>query len=190
VIRWCLLLSTGPNSKVEIDRWALSHRWQRALLSYQKLNKKKIDLRELAAVLRAIGLDDRKLGRQLLQSNRYAASPFLRSDNLLWPYFAERLDLLEEALGLKQDDEESSYSFWEMDKRQNAFGILKLFPRLPAKFIPMLWDIENSEQGREGGRSPGQPPTRRASGSRAMAEQIGLQRSNPGVATGAVEGKE
>ena len=141
VIRWCLLLSTGPTSKVEIDRWALSHRWQRALLSYQKLNKKKMDLRELAAVLRAIGFDDRVLGRQLLQSNRYAASPFLRSDNLLWPYFAERLDLLEEALGLKQDEEESPYRFLETDKRQNAFGILKLFPRLPARFVPMLWDI-------------------------------------------------
>ena len=129
----------GPNRKLgEIDRWALSHRWQRAILSYQKLHKKKIDLRELAAVLRAIGLDDRMLGRQLLQSNRYAASPFLRSDNLLWPYFAERLDLLEEAFGFKEADEESLYrNFLELEKRQNAFRILKLFPRLPARFVPM-----------------------------------------------------
>lgn len=144
LVRWCLLLSVAPGRNAgDIDRWSLGHAWSRALISYQIVQKRPIDLRELAAVFRAIGLDDRMIGQQLLQMNRFASSPFLRSDpSTIWPYFSERLELLEEAFGLKQVDDNSPYrNFWELEQRQNAFGILKLFPRLPAKFIPMLWDI-------------------------------------------------
>jgi hypothetical protein len=144
LVRWCLLLSAGRNGVVgKIDPWSLSYRWRGPVLSYQKIQKKQIDLRELAAVFRSIGLDDRGIGQQLLQSNRYSSSPFLRSDpNLIWPYFAERLDILEEAFALKKAADSSPYgNFYDMEKRQNAFGVLKMFPLLPARLVPMLWDI-------------------------------------------------
>lgn len=140
LVRWCLLLTTGRKGVVgEIDPWTIS-RWRRAFVSYQKVKKTAIDLRELAAVFRAIGVDDRHFGRHLLFSRHEITRPFLRSDpETIWPYFAERLDLIEEALGMKESD--STRSYWEAEQRQNAFDVLKLFPRVPGRFVSMLWDI-------------------------------------------------
>jgi len=143
LIRWCLLLSCGRNGRVsEVDPWMFGH-WRPAIMSYQKIHGS-IDLRNLAAVFRSIGLDDRSIGRQLLRSNRYVFSPFLRSDaDTVWPYFAERLDLIEEALGLRPAGEPNNpyQNLWDAAKRQNAFSMLQQFPRLPAKLLPMLWDL-------------------------------------------------
>jgi len=144
VVRWCLLLNTGPGGTLgEANPWSL-YQWRSALLSYQKMQKKAIDLREVAAVFRAIGLDDRFFGRHILGSNRYVSSPFLQLDsNGVWPYFAENLHLLEEALGLKPvEDQNNPYThFFDMEKRRNAFAILSSFPHPPAKLVPMLWEI-------------------------------------------------
>jgi len=142
VVRWCYLLSgEQADANGKLDRWELAYRWARPLRSYQKNQKKPIDLRELAAVFRTIGLDDHAIGRAALQTDRFEASPFLRSDpNLIWPYFAERLHVLEETLGLKQA-EQVERNYWEQDERKNAFRILKLFPFLPARFVPFMWDL-------------------------------------------------
>jgi hypothetical protein len=118
LIRWCFLLTTPIGGRLAADPWTL-YQWRTALLQYQKVQKKAIDLREVAAVFRAIGLDDRLFGRHILGSNRYVASPFLQLDsNGVWPYFAENLDLLEEALGLKQVEgqENNPYRhFWDLE---------------------------------------------------------------------------
>src|SRR4030095_3907085 len=88
-------------------------------------------------------LDDQMIGRQLLQVNQYSASPFSNSEpDTIWPYFAERFELLEEALGLSKSAGESNFpSYLFGDIRKNAFGILKLFPKVPARFVQQLWDI-------------------------------------------------
>jgi hypothetical protein len=144
LVRWCLLLTIGHTGRGgDLDPWSL-YQWRTALVSYQKVQKKAIDLREIAVALRAIGLDDRILGRQILQANRFVRSPFLQLDpNRIWQYFAERLDLIEEGLGLKQIDEQQSpyRNYWESDSRRNAFAVLSSFPRPPAKLVPMLWEI-------------------------------------------------
>ena len=145
LVRWCLLLSgrtDNPNSS-DWRRWSLNYWWRESFVSYQKARKKPIDLRELASVFRAVGLDDRIIGEHLLQESRYVSSPFLRSDpELIWPYFAERLDLLKETLGLKQVVEQHPAIYYrEKGNRQNAFSILKLFPKLPVTFVPLLWDL-------------------------------------------------
>jgi hypothetical protein len=142
LVRWCLILSgRGKNARADWRSTVLNYWWREPFLSYQKSRKKPIDLRELAAVFRAVGLDDETIGRQLLNENRYVSSPLLRSDpDLIWPYFAERLHLLEEALGLKPSTEERP-SYFYRDHRQNAFGILKLFPRLSARFVSLLWEL-------------------------------------------------
>jgi hypothetical protein len=145
LVRWCLLLTWRTKNPSGYDwlHWSLNYTWREPFVRYQKTRKKPIDLRELAAVFRTVGLDDRLIGQQLLDENRYVSSPFLRSDpDAIWPYFAGRLDLLEEALGLKQVVQEKPAIYLrEQEKRQNAFAILKLFPRLPAKFVPLLWDL-------------------------------------------------
>ena len=139
VVRWCLLLSwdhVGADGK--LDQWQIAYRWAPPLLAYQKNQKKPIDLRELAAVFRTIGLDDRVIGQTILRTARF--HPLLISDpNLIWPYFAERMELLEKALGLRSVVETLNY--WQQDERKNAFRILKLFPSLPARFVPFMWDL-------------------------------------------------
>jgi Domain of unknown function (DUF4132) len=145
LVRWCLLLAGRGNSLSTSDwrRWSLTYWWREPFLAYQKARRKPIDLRALAAVFRAVGLDDRIIGEHLLQETKYASAPLLRTDpEVIWPYFAERQDLLEGALGLKQVlDERPAIYYREKEQRENAFGLLKLFPRLPRKFVPLLWDL-------------------------------------------------
>jgi Domain of unknown function (DUF4132) len=145
LVRWCLLLSGRAKhvNAAHSRQWGLTYHWKESFLSYQKARRTPIDLRQLAAVFRVIGLDELIIGEQLLRETSYARTPYLRTDpNCIWPYFAERLDLLEEVFGLKQVVEERAAIYVrEKDHRQNAFGILKLFPQLPAKFVPLLWDI-------------------------------------------------
>ena len=141
VVRWCLLLAKPVNSSGKLGPWDLGYAWSRPLFTYQKIHKKQIDLHELAAVFRTIGLDEDAIGRTLLQQNRYMWSPLLASDaNATWPYFAARLYLLEEALGFKPKEEEHRV-YGEQHQRQSAFRILKTFPRLPARLVPSLWEI-------------------------------------------------
>lgn len=142
MVRWCLLISghTKAETRHDWSGFSLNYRWRTTFAAYQKARKQPIDLRELAAVFRTVGLSDRIIGEQLLHSNRYAISP-LRRGSVIWPYFAERLELLEEALGLRQLDESQNQFFWEAERRKNAFDVLKLFPDLPARFVPLLWEI-------------------------------------------------
>src|SRR4029453_2542322 len=98
LVRWCLLLTGRRIDGTGYDkiRWTLTYAWREPFIRYQKARKKQIDLRELAAVFRALGLDDQMIGRQLLQVNQYSASPFSNSEpDTIWPYFAERFELLE-----------------------------------------------------------------------------------------------
>jgi len=144
LVRWCLFV-TGGSDAVGFNpiRWSLIFTWREFFVRYQKAHKNSIDIRELAAVYRTLNLDDRMIGRQLLQVNRFSFSPFSHSHpETIWPYFAERLDLLEEALGLSQSAERSIYpNYLYGDLRENAFAILKLFPHVPSQFLQFLWDI-------------------------------------------------
>jgi hypothetical protein len=142
LVRWCLLVSGRPHI-VRTDPWAQRFLIRDAFLSYQKARKQPIDLRELAAVFKAVGLDDHIIGERLLRENQYFPAPFLRTDpGTIWPYFAERLELLDEVMGLKQVVQERAAIFQrETDSRRNAFAILKLFPRVPARIAPVLWDM-------------------------------------------------
>ena len=142
VVRWCLLLSGQPvDPSGNVEPWQLTYRWSRPLLEYQKNQNKQLDLRELAAVFRAIGLDDLSIGRSILQNDWFFYSLFAGSDiNVTWPYFAERPELLEEALGIKPVEVQRAH-YSEQIERRNAFRILQAQGRLPARFITGLWEI-------------------------------------------------
>jgi hypothetical protein len=139
LVRWCLLLA-GPPQQFGTRELVLGYQWREPLLNYQKAHKEPIDLRELAVVLQTLGLDQEIIGNTLLTESTYLPVPFQRSEpQSIWPYFAERLYFLEEAMGMKQPREFPR--FWGFDdERTNAFKILKLFPRLPSVFVPMIWE--------------------------------------------------
>ena len=145
LVRWCLLLAGRQRIEVKgrWQRYAINYGWSHSLLSYQQARKRPIDLRRLAAAMRAIGLDDDLIGESWLGQNSFSGSPFLRSDpNAVWPYFAEHLHLVEEVLGLIPTPEGRYESFYsEKDRRLHTFGILAMFPRVPARLIPLLWEI-------------------------------------------------
>src|SRR5262249_30217315 len=86
---------------------------------------------------------DRMIGRQLLQTYQYARSPFSHSQpDAVWPYFAERIYLLEEALGLSKPQSGFEYpGYLGAEIRKNAFVILKLFPQQPSQFVQPLSDL-------------------------------------------------
>ena len=144
LVRWCLFVTGGSDAGgFNPMRWSFIFNWREFFIRYQKAHKKSIDLRELAAVYRTLNLDDRLIGQQLLQANRFAFSPFSHSHpETIWPYFAERLELLEGALGLSPSTEQSAYpNYLYGDLRENAFALLKLFPHVPSQFVQLLWDI-------------------------------------------------
>src|ERR1700752_816257 len=145
LVRWCMFIwAHGISNNPEgLRRNTLTYWWRETFLKYQKSRKKPIDLRELAAAYKAVGLDDRTIGEQTFLIFLTETSPFLRSDaEAIWPYFAERADLLEEALGIRPTTQSDGvFNFWETHKRRNAFAILSLFPKLPARFVPLLWDL-------------------------------------------------
>jgi len=150
LVRWCLLVSGRPQI-VRNDPWTQRFLIRDPFLNYQKARKQPIDLRQLAAVFKTLGLDDRIIGERMLRESKYFPAPFLRTDpDAIWPYFAERPELLDEVVGLKQVVHERAAIFQrEADCRQNGFAILKLFPRIPARFAPALWDMALSSNKTE-----------------------------------------
>jgi len=151
VIRWCLLLAkhaAGVSGK--LDRWQLGFHWHNPLQSYQKIQNKTIDLRELAAVFRTIGLDEGDIGRTVLQRNEYTISFFPEAEpEKCWPYFAERIYLLEEALGSR-----ASQEYFGESQRQHAFRLLQLFPQVPQRLIQPIWEVALG--GNKSDRDPAQ----------------------------------
>jgi hypothetical protein len=140
VIRWCLLISGRVDPNGLLDQWQIGFHWSPVLLSYRKAQKKPIDLRELAAVFKTLKLDERAISHTALQREDYISVRFLGSDpETIWPFFAERLHLLEEAFAAESP--EDPHHLGNQYQRQNAFRILKLFPRLPARLVQPLWKI-------------------------------------------------
>jgi HEAT repeat protein len=140
VIRWCALLTSAVGVNGEMNEWQLGFYWSPALRSYRKVQKKPIDLRELAAVFKTLKIDERAISHTALQREDYISTRFLGADpETIWPFFAERLHLLEEALA--SESPEDQVHVWNQYQRQNAFRILKLFPRLPSRMVQPLWKI-------------------------------------------------
>jgi hypothetical protein len=141
LVRWCVFLVVHNQRKV-LEGSFLTHAWQESFMAYQKARRQGIDLRQLAAVFRAIGLDDYIIARRMLEDGRFSTFPVWRSNpEAIWPYFAERIDLFEQTLGLKPPDEQRGSQFLDGERRTNAFKLLSLFPQLPAALVPSLWDF-------------------------------------------------
>ncbi|MDQ3623145.1 MAG: DUF4132 domain-containing protein [Verrucomicrobiota bacterium] len=90
-------------------------------------------MREVAAAFSAVGLSPETPGR--VQLSRFSQSVFAWPAEEVWPYWAEHLDLLAEYL--QPDSEDVLLS----DVDANALDVIALFPQLPARFLPVLWQL-------------------------------------------------
>ncbi len=106
---------------------------------YRKSHPPAFGLRELAAALGAIGVDDHLLGWARLRGARWW-SAFHWEAEAVWPYFAERLEILEEVFDLRPTTTPVE-DYWRGDVRRNAFEVLAMFPVLPPVFHNPLWEV-------------------------------------------------
>ena len=91
-------------------------------------------------MFKTLKLDERAISYTALQQGDYISTRFLGSDpEIIWPFFAERIYFLEEAFA--SESPEDQQHVWNQYQRQNAFRVLKLFPRLPSRMLPPLWKI-------------------------------------------------
>src|ERR1041384_2411206 len=72
------------------------------------------------------------IGRQQLKS--WDGNPFTWPTDAIWPYWAEHLGLLDQALQPTTDG-------WLAHLRRNAFSILASLPEPPEQFRARLWDF-------------------------------------------------
>lgn len=105
-----------------------------ALLNAYRKSHPGVGFRELAAAMGAIGIEPQSLGIQRLRVTRWSSMRWNWEPELVWPYFAEHLDLVEESLTSPQ-------GLWAKDERRNAFAVLAMFPTLPTRLAPLLWEF-------------------------------------------------
>jgi hypothetical protein len=113
--------------------------WFDKLFSCYRRTHADVGIRELAAAFTAAGLDAAQIGAGLLNRHAAARSPFGLPPAQIWPYWAEHLDLLEQAFAPKTADFMRRYQ--QRNARAGAFEALAAFP-VPAKqLLPLLWDL-------------------------------------------------
>ncbi len=106
------------------------------LSRYRSSHKPPLTLSDLAAGFQAVGLDDRVIGRSVLRGVRLLHEP-KRLDwgaDAVWPYFADRLELLETAFT-------PSFDYGRRQEKANAFRVVQMFPEPPRKLQGTLWRL-------------------------------------------------
>ena len=121
----------------------LSSLWwqgQRDLEPYRRLCPEPFGLREVDAVVAALPNGRPGLAANAyLHSNRYYGFGAWEPE-AVWPLFAEHPEILQEVLSPGKGD---------ANRRESAFKVLGMFPKLPPGFIPLLWDIALGESKTE-----------------------------------------
>lgn len=70
---------------------------------------------------------------------------FIQGNDKIWPFFAENIDFLKEALGLSPSSASNKYRELEAS---SAITVLNAFPTLPQQFIPRLLELALGENKR------------------------------------------
>ncbi len=122
----------------ENQRRILSWNYDQLLNHYRRHHRPPFGMRELAAVFKAIGLDDTVIGWAKVDASYRPVMQW--ETDAIWPYFAERVNLLQEAFQNVSTGERFE-DYLRRDRRINAFEILAMFPQLPPVFLPMLWEV-------------------------------------------------
>jgi HEAT repeat protein len=130
----------GLKSDADHHSTVLSYgHWLETLFPACRSAHPELGLRELGAAFRACGLDPKRIGSTLLQSFQPTRSPLGLPPEGIWPYWAENLDLLEQAFGAVSGDYMERFRY--RHSRRNALFAIATFPSPPARLTPLLWKL-------------------------------------------------
>lgn len=106
-----------------------------------------LELRHIQQALEANHFDNAKrmIAESTLMNGWNDLGQFIQGNDKIWPFFAENIDYLKEALGLSPSS--SSNKYRELDPT-SAIAILNTFPTLPQQFIPRLLELALGENKR------------------------------------------
>ena len=113
--------------------------WMESLVPVYRRTHPEVGLRELGAAFRDAGLSSARLGHGLLGSYWEQRAPFGLTTDLIWPYWAEHLDVLAKALEPATGDYMARWH--QRHSRRNVFHALATFPQPPAPLVPQLWEL-------------------------------------------------
>lgn len=104
------------------------------------------DLRNLVEALEVAKIRNakREVARGFMMASSYyhTLNSFIHDPEKIWPFFAENLEYISEALGLAPDLEESRYNHFNA---ADAISVLSYFPHIPQQFIPRLLELALGE---------------------------------------------
>lgn len=121
---------------VPFPGWAGMHHYAiQWLEAFRRAHEPRCTLLEVAEAIRSIGLPDDILSSTVLQS-WYRILDW--EDDAVWPYFEERIEVLEEAFEPLSGDFMSRYQ--RQREFKNAMAILQKAPQVPPVMLGRLWD--------------------------------------------------
>jgi len=136
LLRW-----TCSNKRTSWTVW--SHPYFQSWLTRQ--DKSTIDLRQLAALVKQCGGEEELILRDCLrETNAYFQTPqqVLPADRV-WPLFADRPDLIDEALGMAAGSKDTFAR--HAPTMGGALSVLAAFPVVPARWLPRLMELALGE---------------------------------------------
>ena len=109
---------------------------------------KNLDLRQIADALARVGLKnpEREIAEFFLRENYYEPIALFADKKLIWPFFTEYPEFLNEALGLiPSPTPNQARNYYMRFDTAAAFDILALFPAIPAHYVPRILEIALGE---------------------------------------------
>lgn len=139
LVRFLILLGALRGDR-ELHRGVFSYGyWLEQLMPLFRRAHPEAGLRELGAAFTAAGLDPRRIGFGILQNYQEMPAPLGLPSERIWPYWAENLDLLEQAF--EPSTGGFMDRFYQRSARRNAFFAISAFPQPPARLVPQLWKL-------------------------------------------------
>ncbi len=133
------------NLQIQNNRDGVNWYDQRLLESYRASLASPFGLRELDLAVASLPKASKGIiADTYLQRSKWN-SVFDWESEAIWPLFAENLKVLREVFNPTTKETTGYYSYYDSYKRANAFKILAMFPKLPAEYKYMLWELALGE---------------------------------------------
>ncbi len=139
LVRFLILLGALRGDR-QHDRGVFSYGyWLEQLMPLFRRAHPEAGLRELGAAFSAAGLDAQRIGAGILRNYQEMPAPLGLPSERIWPYWAENMDLLQQAFEPSADGYMDR--FYQRNARRNAFYAISAFPQPPARLVPLLWKL-------------------------------------------------
>lgn len=101
-----------------------------------------IPYRDIATLSQRLGFKTDWIAKAWMMQTSYSSGPFTtQPDKLVWPYFAENLNLVEKMLGWLPNHGELLSDTWESVYRPNAWRALATLPVPPPALQNSMWGV-------------------------------------------------